>query len=436
MEWWAAGGLMISMVLLFMGLGIPVAFTFFAANAIGGYIFMGRAAGVEQLVENSTDMVTSFSIAPLPLFILMGELFFHSGIARRVFDAMDRLLGRLPGRLCYLSIGMGTASGAVLGSSMASTAMLGSLLVPEMIRRGYRRYMIFGPIVGCGGLAMIIPPSTMTVLLGTIAEVNIGALLIGSIMPGLLLAVLYVFTVMVQLTIAPNAAPAYQVEFVPWQEKVRLLAGQLIPVGFIVFCVTGTILFGLATPSEAAALGALGTFALATAYRQLTWQVVVKSFIGTARVTGMTLLVLMGSSLFSQILAFSGAANGFIQSVTSYSLQPYAILLLMFVVIFILGMLMDGLSIYLLTVPIFFPLAKAIGFDPVWYGIWMLIAVEIGLATPPFGLGLYIMLGVAPGSTLGEVSRAVVPYILATCLLLALMVLFPALVLYLPGTLR
>ena len=309
----------------------------------------------------------------MPLFIIMGELFFHTGLAIRVFDALDLCFGRLPGRLSYITVVGGTIFATLSGSTMANTAMMGSMMVPEMTSRGYKKHMSMGPILGTGGLAMIIPPSALAVLLASLAEIDIGALLIAGVLPGLVLAVLYSVLIYAQVKIDKDAAPAYVVEQATIGRMLWALVVNVLPMGFVVFCVIGLIILGIATPTESAGFGALGVLILAALYRVLSWNVVVKAVAGSVRVTAMVLLIILASSTFSQLLAFTGASAGLIEWATTVDLAPIVMLLIMFGVLLILGMFMDQVSMMLITVPIFFPLATTLEFDLVWFGLVMLL---------------------------------------------------------------
>ncbi len=432
MHWAEAGALMIGLVLLFMGLGMPVAFAFLAADIIGAVVFIGGGLGIVQLVNNAFSSITIFALAPVPLFLIMGELFFHTGLARRMFDAIDSLLGRLPARLSFLTVASGTAFATLSGSSMASTALLGSLMIPEMSRRGYKKSMSVGPILGTGGLAMLIPPSALAVLLGTLARIDIGALLIAGVLPGLILALLYAAWILLKVKIDPASAPHYEVAAVPWRRRLRLVVTDVLPMGFVVFLVIGLILLGWATPSEAAAFGAIGVALLAAAYRCLTWPALVASLNGAMRVTVMAFMIILGSSTFSQLLAYSGASSGLIGWATGLDAQPLVMLAIMFAVLLVLGMFMDQLSMMLLTVPIFFPLAETFGFDLIWFGVITLLALEISFTTPPFGLLLFVMKGVAPpDTTMTEIYQAAVPFMACAMVLVGLLILQPEIALYL-----
>ena len=433
-EWYGIAGFLVGMVVVFMLLGIPVAFAFLTANIVGAMIYMGGLDAMPQIVVNAVESVTIFALIPVPLFIIMGELFFHTGLAIRVFDALDLCFGRLPGRLSYITVVGGTIFATLSGSTMANTAMMGSMMVPEMTSRGYKKHMSMGPILGTGGLAMIIPPSALAVLLASLAEIDIGKLLIAGVLPGLVLAVLYSILIYAQVKIDKDAAPEYVVESTSFGRVLLALLLNVVPMGFVVFCVIGLIILGIATPTESAGFGALGVLILAAIYRVLSWDVVVKSVAGSVRVTAMVLLIILASSTFSQLLAFTGASAGLIEWATKVDLAPIVMLLIMFGVLLILGMFMDQVSMMLITVPIFFPLAQTLQFDLVWFGLVMLLALEISLTTPPFGLLLFVMIGVAPqGTTLWQVAMAAAPYIGCALIVLVLLILFPGLALYLPG---
>ena len=427
------GGLIFALVMTLMALGVPVAFAFLSANLLGAFLLMGGWAGLVQVVDNSTSLITSFTLVAVPMFVLMGALLFHSGLALRVFDALDALFGRIPARLSYLTVAGGATFSTLTGSTMANTAMLGSLMVPEMNRRGYATHMSIGPIIGTGGLAMLIPPSSLGVLLGSLARIDIGALLIAGLLPGLILAALYCAVIYLQARLRPDSAPAYDVESVSLRRKLRLFATNILPLGFVIFSVVGFILLGLATPSEAAAFGALSVAALAAAFRCLTVEALRRSLLSTVIVTGMVFLLIISSSVFSQLLAFSGASGAVIDWAVGIDTGPLPKLLLMFGVLLVLGMFMDQISILLITIPVFFPLANALGFDIVWFGVVVLLALEMSLTTPPFGLLLFLMLGVAPkGTTLPQVALAATPYLVSDALLLVVLIAFPAVALYLP----
>ena len=434
MEWFEALGLLVGAIIFLMAMGMPVALAFLAANIIGAYIFMGGERGIGQLLNNGLGSLTKYALVPIPLFLLMGEIFFHTGLGGRMFNAIDKLLGRLPGRLSYVTVLGGTAFSTLSGSSMGSTALLGTLMVPEMGRRGYKPHMSIGPILGTGGLAIIIPPSALAVLLATLAQIDVAALLIAGVIPGLILAGFYIATIWLQTKIDPTAAPAYDVEPMTWGQKLTTLATEVVPMVGVMVIIIVLMIQGFVTPSEAAAFGALGVLILAAVFRCLTIEAMRKSIVGALRVTLMAYLIVFGSATFSQLLAFSGASRGLVNWATSYDLAPLAMLLVMFSVLLLLGMFMEQISMMLLTVPIFFPLALTLGFDPIWFGLIMLLALEISFTTPPFGLLLFVMKGVAPkGTTMRTIYSSAFPFIGCSLLLVGLLIAFPSLALWLPS---
>ncbi|WP_299030625.1 TRAP transporter large permease [uncultured Sulfitobacter sp.] len=442
MEWYEALFFLLGMILFFMSLGVPVALAFLAANCIGAAYFMGgrgdifdqMSRGIGQLANNAIPTITSFNLMPVPMFLLMGEIFFFTGLANRMFGAVDRLMGKLPARLSFVTVAGGTAFATLSGSSMGSTALLGSLMVPEMEKRGYKKHMAIGPILGTGGLAMLIPPSALAVLLATLAELDIGALLIAGIMPGLMLSIFYVILILGMALYDPSAAPMYDLDPTSGMEKLRLFFVDILPMVSVVIGVILVIMFGIATPSESAAFGCLGVLLLAALYRSLTWDGIVKSVTGALKVTTMALLIIFGSATFSALLAFSGASSGLINWATGFDLSPLTMLLIMFAILLVLGMFMDQLSMMLLTVPIFFPLAQTLGFDLIWFGVIVLLALEISFTTPPFGLLLFVMKGVSsPGTTMRDIYIAALPFIGCSMLLVALLIIFPGIALWLPS---
>ncbi len=434
MIWYESLAILLGIIMVLMALGMPVAIAFLAACIAGAWLFMGGARGTTQMLGNGLGALTNYALVPIPLFLLMGEIFFHTGLGSRMFATIDRLLGRLPGRLSYVTVLGGTGFATMSGSSMGSTALMGSLMVPEMNRRGYKRYMSLGPILGTGGLAIIIPPSALAVLLATLARVDIAELLIAGIIPGLILAGLYLLTIFIQTRMDPSAAPPYEVPPIPLREKLFLVLRDVVPMVGLMIGIVMMMLYGWATPSEAAAFGALGVLLLAALFRAITIEALIASVTGALRVTLMAYLIVFGSATFSQLLAFSGASRGLITWATSFDLAPVAMLLAMFAVLLILGMFMEQISMMLLTVPIFFPLATHLGFDPIWFALIMLLALEISFTTPPFGLLLFVMKGVAPPeTTMRDIYMAAIPFILCSMVLVALLILFPGLALWLPG---
>lgn len=434
MQWYAAAAVLFGLGVGLMMLGVPVAMAFFATNIVAAIFFMGGEAGIAQIVNNGFGAMTNFALVPIPMFLLMGELFYHTGLAGRMFNAIDQLMGNVPGRLAYVTVAGGTGFAALSGSSMGSTALLGSLMVPEMMKRGYSKYLSMGPIMGTGGLAVIIPPSALAVLLATLGQIDVGALLISGVVPGLILSVLYILLIFVWTWLDPDAAPSYAVAPVALLRKLQLVAIDIVPMFLVIIIVIGVMVAGWATPTEAAGIGCVAVLALAACYACLTWRSFLRSVEGALRVTVMAFLIIFGSATFSQILAFTGASSGLVRWATGFELGPTAMLLMMLGVILFLGCFMDQLSMMLLTAPVFFPLAKTLNLDLIWFGLIMLLGLEIGYTTPPFGLLLFVLKGVAPpGTTMRDIYLAGMPFIACVLLLIGLIIVFPPIATWLPA---
>jgi tripartite ATP-independent transporter DctM subunit len=431
-EWYAILLVLLGTLILFMALGLPVVFAFFATNLVGAYVFMGGENGILQLVRNAVDSVQSFALLPIPLFILMGEIMFYTGIAERAIDAVDKLIARVPGRLSLVAITGGTIFASLSGSTIANTAMLGSTLLPEMYRRGYKPSISIGPIVAVGGIAMLIPPSALAVLLGSIAQIPVGALLVASIIPALILAALFFAYVIIRCRLDPSLAPPYEVRELTWRERLMPFVKYVVPLSGIFVVVVGSIIGGIATPTESAALGAAASLIAAAAYRRLTRKNFVISIRQTLRFTVMTLFIICGSITFSQIMAFSQASNGLSAAVLGAGLTPLALLIAMLAILMFLGCFMDQVSMMMITVPLFMPLVQQFGFEQVWFGVLMLMILEISLATPPFGLLLFVAKGAAPDNSMREIIGSVAPFIAIALFVVALLVAFPELTLVLP----
>ena len=434
MEWWLILLIIFGGLIFLMAIGMEVAFCFFFICIVGVYVFWGGSIGLEQLITSFEESVSVWSLLPLPLFILMGDVMFHSNVAPLMIAALDKWIGRLPGRLSLLAIGTGALLSCLTGASMASIAMLGSALAPEMEKRGYHKTMSLGPIMGSGGLAIMIPPSGLAVLVATLAKFSVGKFLIAIIIPGILMAVLFSAYVIIRCILNPSLAPTYDVQKFTLKDKLSGTVKYILPVGIVVFLVVGVILLGIATPTEAAATGTVGCVILAAFYRRFNWNVMKKSVMTTLETTGMMFLIVAGSTAFSQILSFSGAVGGLVDFATNLSLSPLLIVIATQVVLFILGMFIGPIPIILITVPIFFPMIQALGFDPLWYGVLYLINIEIAPISPPFGLSLFIMKAVAPeGTTMAHIWKATMPFIALDVLAMALVIVIPGLALWLPS---
>jgi tripartite ATP-independent transporter DctM subunit len=435
MGWIDASLILFGGLVAVMGLGLPVAFAFLAINILGALIFLGGEPGLVQLARNSVQSITSFALTPIPFFVLMGEVLFHSGVALKAIDAFALLIRRVPGRLSVIAIVAGTVFSAISGSTIATTAMLGSLMLPTMLARGYHPRMAMGPIMGIGGVDMLIPPSALTVLLGSLAGISITGLLIGGIVPGLMLSALFVGYIVVRASMDPTLAPNEPLEELEtsWRRWQPFIV-HVLPLISIFALVVGAMAAGWATPTEAAALGAAGTIVAAAAYRALTSANLMKALTGTVAVSGTILFIIIGATTFAQVLSFSGAVNGIVGLITGQNLSMMTILIGMMLILLFLGCFLDQVSMMLITLPFFMPLVQRLGIDPVWFGVLFLICMQLGLLTPPFGLLLFTMKGVAPPEiTMQQIYAAALPYVWFGLLVLVLILLFPAIATWLPG---
>jgi tripartite ATP-independent transporter DctM subunit len=434
MTWQLAAWLLLggSTVLLFLGL--PVAFSFLVINLVGAWIWLGGEPGMVQLARNSVSSVMSFSLTPIPLFVLMGEVLFHTGLAVKVIDGIERLIVQVPGRLAVVAVVSGTVFSAISGSTIATTAMLGSLMVPVMLARGYHPTLATGPVMAIGAVDMLIPPSALTVLLGSLSGISISKLLIGGVLPGLVLSAAFVAYIIVRVRISPALAPYTEPVKHRGFERLRPLVLYVLPLVSIFGVVVGAMAAGWGTPTESAAIGALATVVLAMAYRALTLRILLQSLKGTVAVSAMILFIIIGATTFAQILSFSGASNGLAQIITGTALQPWAVVAGMMLILVFLGLFVDQVSMMMITLPIFMPVVQALGVDPVWFGVLFLIGMQLGLLLPPHGLLLMTMKGVAPAQvTMAHIFQAVAPFVAMSVLLLVLVFLVPGVATWLPS---
>jgi len=386
------------------------------------------------VVTGAFTSITTFTLLPVPFFILMGELIFHSGLGLSAVNVLDKWLGKVRGRLSILAVIMGVIIGALSGSTIATCALLGTILLPDMLKRGYSKNMSLGPLMGVGTVDALIPPNALTVVLASLANIDVGQLLIAGILPGCIMSGLYLAYILLWCHLKPEEAPMYDVRHVPLREKVMATIQYLLPLGFIVFMVIGFIFLGVATPTEAAATGTLASFILAMVYRRLNWEIMKKSVMGTVKVTVMIFMIIIVSSTYGEILAFTGAASGMTKFITHLSVPPILIIISMLIVVLILGCFMETVAIMMITLPIYMPVVNAFGYNTVWFGILMLIALETGLITPPFGVTLFVMKGVAPPEvTMEDIWKAVTPYVVVDVLCIVLVLVMPFLATAVPS---
>ncbi|MCL4183257.1 MAG: TRAP transporter large permease [Burkholderiaceae bacterium] len=437
MTWWMILSLLFGALTVLLMTGVPIVFSFLILNIAGALLWFGGLEGIGQVVRNGVAAIANFSLTPIPFFILMGELLLHSGVAMKAIDAFDHVIGRVPGRLAVIAVTAGTVFSAISGSTVATTALLGSLLLPQMLNRGYHPSLATGPIMAIGGVDALIPPSAIAVLMASLSGISISGLLIAGVVPGVLLAALFVAYIVARIVISPELAPAFEPQRIAGWAKWRPVFVNVTPLIAIFVLVVAAMSAGWATPTESAALGALATVAVCVAYRSLTWEHLVLSLKGTASISGMLLFIIFGATTFSQILVFTGATDGIVGLVTGSGLEPWAVLAAMLAILLVLGCFLDQIAILLITLPFYMPLVQLMGYDPIWFGVLYLICMQLGLITPPFGMLLFTMRGVAPASvSTGQIYRAVTPYVCLGLLMLALVAAFPQLATWLPNVLR
>jgi tripartite ATP-independent transporter DctM subunit len=429
LSWYLSLAMILGGVCFVMALGVPVAFAFLITTTVGVYALQGGGTAFLQLILSIYSSVSSYSLVPIPLFIVMGVVLWHSHIGQHAVDALDKWVGRVPARLSLLTIASGSVFSALSGSTMANTAMLGSILMPELQRRGYSKGLSMGPIMAGGGLAMMIPPSALAVILASIGKISIAKVLIAAIVPGVIMALLYTVYIVWRGMARPDEAPSYSIASSTLREKCVATARYLLPLGVIIFSVSGLIVIGVATPNEAAALGALSSLGLAAAYRRLSWSLLKTSLFDSVKITAMTFAIMAAATGFSQILAYSGASRGLLDAVLGLAVAPLLLVIGMNMIVFFLGCFMDQIAIMLITLPIFMPIVNSLGLDPVWFAVVMLINLETALMTPPFGLLLFIMKGVAPaGTTFSQIYSAAAPFVALNVVAMGLLLAFPQII--------
>ena len=389
-----------------------------------------------QVVRNGVASLTNFSLTPIPFFILMGEVLFHTGLAMKAIDAFDRAIHGVPGRLAVVAIVAGTVFSAISGSTVATTALLGGLLLPQMLRRGYHPRLAMGPIMAIGGVDMLIPPSAITVLLGSLAGISISGLLIAGIVPGFLMAALFLGWIVFTARRRPEWAPAADPEPVRGWARWQPLFVHVTPLVLIFVLVIVAMSAGWATPTESAALGALATVIVCLLYRSLSLAALAKALAGTAAISGVILFIILGATTFAQILSFSGATNGLVALVQESGWPGWAVLAAMILILLVLGCFVDQVSMMLITLPFFMPMVQHFGWDPLWYGVVYLICMQLGLLTPPFGMLLFTMRSVAPREIpTREIFASVTPYVLIGVAMVLLVLAVPPLATGLPNLL-
>jgi len=432
--WWLAISGGVSLLLALLLLGVPIFVGFLILNVVGILVIIGPA-GFGMFANSMFSTGTINALAAVPLFILMGELLFRSGSIEALFESLDRLVGRVRGREYVLCILLSTILGALSGAAMAVAGLLGRSIFPTMLKRGYDTRLSAGTILAGASLDPIIPPSVLAILIAAIAQVSTGKLLIAGIVPGVVLAGMFLVYVLVRVKLNPSLAPPIEVDDAERIARGTVLMAfvKMFPAVFIFFLVMGLVLIGLATPTEAAAAGVLGALVLAFGYGRLSFTLVKEAVVAATTIASLLLLVMCCAVMFSQLLAFTGAPRHLGDLVVSLDLSGWAMLFLMLLLPFVLFMFLDPVSLLMVLVPIYNPILKIYGFDEIWFYTLILIVATAGGLTPPFGYTLFALKSAAPNIPMSEIFKSAWPFVWIMVGSLFLFAMFPALVTFLPN---
>jgi C4-dicarboxylate transporter, DctM subunit len=414
-------------------LGVPIVF---ALGVIAtGSLYLANPSLTLALGQITWDGLGSFVLCAIPLFILMGFLLFESGLSTRIYSSIYPILDRLlPGGLLHSNIVVGAAFAACSGSSIANCATIGSVALPEMEKRGYQRGIAAGSVAAGGTLGILIPPSITLIVYGAMTDQSIGQLFLGGIIPGVILTFVYMSYIAVRLKIQPELVSGDRgVQKLPARECLIAMLG-VWPAAALFAGVMGSIYFGIATPTEAAAIGCAMTLAVAAGYRVLTWEVLKKALVGTVNTTAMVLCIFWTAKLMGIYLTYEQITARLAEKVLSFGFSVATVLTLVVVLYLVLGMLMDGLAMMVMTIPLTFPIVTGLGFDPIWYGVLLTMIIEAGLLTPPVGMNLFILQGLRPEYSFIELIKGTMPFFVVLMLVTGMVIAFPALITYLPRT--
>ncbi len=383
----------------------------------------------DLLAGSLYDSLNSWSLAALPMFILMGEILYHSSISTRLLNGLMPWLTHIPGRLLHVNVAACSLFAAVSGSSAATTATVGKITLSELKERGYSKKLALGSLAGSGTLGFLIPPSLIMIIYGVLADVSIGKLFIAGIFPGLLLATAYSLYIMFVASIDKSAVPIQKDHF---SAKERLASiKELVPIFSLITLVLGSIYGGFATPTEAAALGVVGSIVLAIYFKSFSWQIMKDSLLSAVKTTVMISFIIAGASFLSQVVGFLGIARAISEYIGGLELSPYVLVLVIGIMYLFLGMILDGISIVVMTLPIVLPIVMMAGFDPLWFGIFLVFMVELSQITPPVGFSLFVIQSIS-GEKIDYILKATFPFFVIMIVIVAIVTYFPQIALYLP----
>jgi tripartite ATP-independent transporter DctM subunit len=425
MIWTFLAGMVTATVLSGAVLGAALGLTGFAIL----HFFAGGSTRIG--VQTVWNTLNEFTLTAIPLFILLGELLVASGLARGVYRALAPIFARLPGGLLHTNIAVCAVFGAVSGSSMSVAAAVGSVAYPELKSRGYDRAQTVGTLAAGGTLGLLIPPSLSLLIYGALTDTSIGRLFLAGVLPGLMMAALFMAWILVAALRNPAIAP--EEKRVALGEALRGLVGVLPLIGLII-AVLGSLFAGLATPTEAAGVGVAAALLLGFAMGDLTWRGVGDALIGTVRTFAVIAMVFIGALVLAQAISILGLPQQLLAAVAEWGLSRWVLLAVVVLVYLVLGVFFDGLSMMIMTLPLVFPLLTGVGFDAVWLGVVVTLMIEVGMLTPPVGMNLFVLVGITGGEVrLGEAALAALPYWIALLVGVALLCLFPGIATWLPS---
>ena len=415
-------------------IGIPVAFSLLVVAVFFGSLVFGDAIGI-QAQSRLLDVAGNYILAAIPLFIFMGAVLERSGVAERVFGALRMFLGRLPGGLALTTLAMCAIFAAAAGVVGAVEILVGMMAIPAMMKAGYRNDLIAGTVCAGGSLGTIIPPSVLVVVYASVTDLSVGDLLAGVILPGFLMLLFFAFYVFMRALVRPGDAPPPTAEDVdvPFAEKLKTLAFALAPCVFLITSVLGSIFAGFASPTEAGALGAIGAILLSLIYRTFSLDLLVSVLTTTITISGMIMFIIFGGVAFTSIFIVSGGGDLVRDFVAATELDPARLVLLFLGIVFLLGFLMDWVSVILIAIPILSPIIREAGIDPIWFGVLVCVALQTSYLTPPMAPSIFYLRSIAPPEmTYLQMYSGVMPFVAIQLLVLTSVFMFPALATYLP----
>jgi tripartite ATP-independent transporter DctM subunit len=424
------GVLGIALMVGLIAFGVPIAFAMGAAGGIGLFVLEGPSAALAHLALIPWDEGRNFVLVTIPLFVLMGQLVYHTGLASDLFDAVRTWIGWVPGGMAVTAVLACALFGAVTGSSLATVATMGSIVMPEMSRLSYDRKLATGALAASGTLGILIPPSIIFVFYGVMTETSIGSLFIAGVVPGILVALVFAGIILVRCVADPTLGPAGP--RASWGERLRTSA-RILPLALLFLLVVGGLYAGIFTPTESAGAGCMGVLAMALVTGKMKSTGIRRALVDTVNVTAMIFAVIVGGYLVARFLSLTGVTEAVVDGLLAMELSRVAFLGMLMVLFVMLGMFLDVFGMLVLTIPFVMPVVAGLGIDPVWFGVFVVMMAELALVTPPIGANVFVMHRIATNVSMEEIFRGVVPFALGVLGVVVVLVFFPVLALWLPG---